>query len=194
MKVTRPYVMRARAESAEETRRRVLAAAVDELWRRRVSEVRLEDVAARAGVTTQTVLRLFGRRSDLLEAGLAAMRDRVLAQRGSADVGDVQGTIAALFDHYEDIGDVVIRNLADEAAHPELRGWLERGRAVHRQSMERQFAAHLAGRPDRELLLDCLVVACDVYAWKLLRRDASRSRPEAEACVRRLVNAILASA
>ena len=194
MKVTRPYVMRARAESAEETRRRVLAAAVDELWRRRVSEVRLEDVAARAGVTTQTVLRLFGRRSVLLEAGLAAMRDRVLAQRGSAGVGDVQGTIAALFDHYEDIGDVVIRNLADEAAHPELRGWLERGRAVHRQSMERQFAAHLAGRPDRELLLDCLVVACDVYAWKLLRRDASRSRPEAEACVRRLVNAILASA
>jgi AcrR family transcriptional regulator len=194
MKEARPYVMTARAESADETRRRVLAAAVDEVWRKRVSEVRLEDVAARAGVTIQTVLRIFGTRQQLLDSALEAMRDRILEQRGSASPGDIPGTITALFDHYEDMGDFVIRNLAEEQAHPELRSWLERGRRAHRQSMEQQFAPQLVGRPDREAVIDCLVVACDVYTWKLLRRDAGRHREDAEAAVRRLVSAILQSA
>jgi AcrR family transcriptional regulator len=191
MKSARQYTMVARAESAEETRRRVLAAAVDEVWRHRVADVRLQDVAAKSGVTTQTVLRLFGTRSQLLDAALEAMRDRIMEQRGSASPGDISATVTALFDHYEDMGDFVIRNLAEEHAHPELADWLERGRAAHRQSMERQFGPWLAGRNDRALLVDCLVVACDVYTWKLLRRDLRKSRKDAEACVRRSVNAIL---
>jgi hypothetical protein len=60
--------------------------------------------------------------------------------------------------------------------------------------MQRQFAPQLAGRQDKKLVLDCLVVACDVYTWKLLRRDAARSRKEAEACVRHLVSKILEAA
>jgi AcrR family transcriptional regulator len=191
MNATRAYTMVRRAESAEETRQRVLAAAVEEVWGRRVSEVRLEDVAAGAGVTTQTVLRIFGSRSRLMDAALEAMRDRILEQRGSADPGDIAGTITALFDHYEDMGDFVIRNLAEEQARPGSADWLERGRRAHRASMERQFAPGLTGRPDREAVVDCLVVACDVYTWKLLRRDTGKSRAEAEACVGRLVTAIL---
>ena len=191
MKAARPYVMRVRAESADGTRQRVLEAAVDELWQRRASEVRLEDVATRAGVTVQTVLRIFGRRSVLLESAWEPLRDRILQQREWAEPGDVEGTISGLFDHYEDMGDFVIRNLAEEQDVPELRGWLKRGRKAHRQSMQRQFAPQLAGRADGKLVLDCLVVACDVYTWKLLRRDAARSRKEAEACVRLLVRRIL---
>jgi AcrR family transcriptional regulator len=183
--------MRQRAESADGTRQRVLEAAVDELWQRRASEVRLEDVATRAGVTVQTVLRIFGRRSVLLESAWEPLRDRILQQREWAEPGDVEGTISGLFDHYEEMGDFVIRNLAEEQEVPELRGWLKRGRKAHRQSMQRQFAPQLAGRADGKLVLDCLVVACDVYTWKLLRRDAARSRKEAEACVRLLVRRIL---
>jgi len=191
MKVTRQYTMTARADSADETRRRILAAAVDQVWRRRVSEVRLQDVAVGADVTTQTVLRLFDTRSRLLDSALEAMRDRILEQRGSASPGDIAGTVTALFDHYEEMGDFVIRNLAEEDVHPELADWLMRGRRAHRKSMERQFAPQLAGRPDRDVLVDCLVVACDVYTWKLLRRDAGKSRADAEACVGRLVGAII---
>jgi AcrR family transcriptional regulator len=192
MKATRPYVMRARAESAGATRQRILEAAVEELWERGVSQVRLEDVAARAEVTVQTVLRVFGSKSDLLEVALEPLRDRILRQRESADPGDVGGTISALFDHYEQMGDFVIRNLAEEQKLPELREWLKRGRKAHRQSMQRQFAPQLAVREsDKRLVLDCLVVACDVYTWKLLRRDAGRSRKEAETCVRHLVSRIL---
>ena len=191
MKATRPYSMRIRADSADATRARILDSAVDELWRRRGSEVRLEDVATGAGVTVQTVLRIFGRRSDLLASASTQFRDRILEQRESAEPGDVAGTITALFDHYEEMGDFVIRNLAEEEILPELREWLEQGRQAHRQSMEHQFGPQLAGRGDRALLLDALVIACDVYTWKLLRRDARRSRDDAEACVRFLVSRIL---
>jgi hypothetical protein len=183
--------MRVRADSANATRERILESTVGELWRRRGSEVRLEDVASGARVTVQTVLRIFGRRSALLASASTRLRDRILEQRESAAPGDVAGTITALFDHYEDMGDFVIRNLADEEVLPELRGWLQLGRRAHRQSMQRQFAPQLAGREDGALLLDALVIACDVYTWKLLRRDAGRSRLDAEACVRFIVSRIL---
>jgi hypothetical protein len=41
------------------------------------------------------------------------------------------------------------------------------------------------------LTLDCLICACDVYTWKLLRRDMGRSRSDAEARVRQMVSGIL---
>ncbi len=192
MKVGRSYVMRARAESADGTRQRILDATVDELWHRRTSEVRLEDIAARANVTTQTVLRIFGSRAALIGSAWNPLRDRIVRQRETAEPGDVEGTISALFDHYEEMGDFVIRNLADEQKLPELRDWLEGGRRAHRASMQHQFAPQLADRvTDKKRLVDCLVVACDVYTWHLLRRDMGRRRKDAEACVSLMVAGIL---
>jgi AcrR family transcriptional regulator len=192
MKVGRAYVMRARAESADGTRQRILDATVHELWYRRVNDVRLEDIAARADVSVQTVLRIFGSKAALIGSAWDPLRDRILGQRESAEPGDVEGTVTALFDHYEEMGDFVIRNLADEQKVPELGEWLERGRRAHRASIEHQFAPQLAGQgTDTERLLDCLVVACDVYTWQLLRRDMGRSREDAEARVRHMVAGIL---
>ena len=185
--------MRARAVAAQATRQRILDAAVAELWGRRVTDVRLEDIAARAEVTVQTVLRVFGSRKKLVDLAWDATRDRIVEQRETAAPGDISGTIAALYAHYEQMGDFVIRNLAEEEQLPEMKGWLERGRKAHRRSMERQFAPWLEPRPagERRELVDCLVAACDVYVWKLLRRDLGRSRAEAEARVRQMVTAIL---
>ncbi len=191
MKATRPYLMRARADTTDATRQRILGAAVDALWRHRASEVRLEDVATAAGVTVQTVFRIFGCKSALMASASTQLRDRILEQRESAAPGDVAGTVSALFDHYEDMGDFIIRNLADEEVLPELRRSLELGRRAHRESMRRQFAPQLARNEDRELVLEALVIACDVYTWKLLRRDAGTSRDDAEACVQFLVRRIL---
>ena len=196
MKTTRSYVMRARAESAEATRQRILDAAADVLWERRLTDVRLEEIAARAEVTVQTVLRIFGTKADLVGLAWEVLRDRIIMQRETAEPGDVSATITALYDHYEAMGDFVIRNLADEERVPALREGLERGRSEHRRSMRRQFGPQLAlqtGR-ERKLMLDCLVAACDVYTWKLLRRDLGRSRHDAEACVQRMVTGILKGA
>jgi AcrR family transcriptional regulator len=193
MKLRRPYVMRTRAAMAAATRQRILEAAMTELRDRRVTEVRLEDIAARSGVSVQTVLRIFGTRARLVNRAWDETRDRILEQRETARPGDIAGTIRALYDHYEQMGDFVIRNLADEAHLPSMRGWLRRGRKAHRASMRRQFGPWLKGRAadPRNELLDCLVAACDVYTWKLLRRDMGRTRGAAELRVRRMVSAIL---
>jgi hypothetical protein len=55
------------------------------------------------------------------------------------------------------------------------------------------FAPYLpaAGRR-RDELVDLLVVATDVYAWKLLRRDRGLSRHDCENRIAGLVRAVLA--
>lgn len=193
MKAKRAYVMRARAEQADCTRQRILEAAVAELWGHRLADVRLENIAARAEVTVQTVLRIFGTKADLLELAMEALRDQIRRQREAAEPGDVEGTIRGLYDHYEEYGDFVVRSLAGEEGLSKLRERLDRGRRIHRQSMQRQFAPQLTEvvGAERKRIVDCLVAACDVYTWKLLRRDMGRSRPDAEACVRHLVRGIL---
>ena len=55
------------------------------------------------------------------------------------------------------------------------------------------FAPYLpaAGKRQDELV-DLLVVATDVYAWKLLRRDRGLSRQDTENRISSLVRAVLA--
>jgi AcrR family transcriptional regulator len=184
--------MRARAASAEATRRRILGVVVTLLRSRFRSEIRLEDVAQGAQVTVQTVLNVFGSRSGLLDEALADLLRELRAQRLRAVAGDTEGAIAALLDHYEEFGDLVIRNLAEEA-DPQL---IETGRTGHRQWVQRQFAPHMAELDAKRSrsLTDALVCACDVYTWKLLRRDIGRSRPEAEATILSMVEAIVSAA
>jgi AcrR family transcriptional regulator len=184
--------MRARAASAEATRRRILGVVVTLLKSRFRSEIRLEDVAQGAQVTVQTVINVFGSRSGLLDEALADLLRELRAQRLRAVPGDTEGAIAVLLDHYEEFGDLVIRNLA-EGADPQL---IETGRTGHRQWVQRQFAphmAHLDGKRSRSLT-DALVCACDAYTWKLLRRDIGRSRPEAESTILLMVEAIVSAA
>ena len=192
MKIARSYTMRARATSAEATRRRILEVVVALLKTRFRSEIRLEDVAAGADVSVQTVLNVYGSRSALLDLALEGLLAELRAQRLRAERGDTAGGMAALVDHYEQFGDLVIRNLAEQA-DPEL---IETGRAGHRQWVQRQFAPQLAGVSParRRSVVDSLVCACDVYTWKLLRRDMRRSRPDVEATMRAIVEALLRAA
>jgi len=191
MKVTRPYTMRARAASAEATRRTILGSVVDLLKTRFRSEIRLEDVAAHARVSVQTIMNVFGGRSALLEQGLEKLLGDLRTQRLRPCPGDIDGAINALVEHYERFGDLVIRNLAENADH-EL---IEAGRAGHRGWVQRQFGPQVAALDTkaRRRRIDQLVCACDVYMWKLLRRDMGRSRDEAKNTILMTVGAILAA-
>jgi AcrR family transcriptional regulator len=71
----RQYVQRARAESSEQTRRRILAAARDSLERGPLGAVKVEEVARDAGVSRSTVYLLFGSRRGLFEALAYWLRD-----------------------------------------------------------------------------------------------------------------------
>lgn len=68
---TRPYRQTARAEAADELRSRILRAFLDALKTGWLVDITLDDVAAAARTTRQTVIRLFGGKEGLLKAAVA---------------------------------------------------------------------------------------------------------------------------
>ena len=189
----RPYRMVARAESAAATGERILDVAVEAFWELPWEQVSLDEVARRAGVTVQTVIRRFSSKDGLLAAAAEREAERVRRQRDEAPVGDAAGAVRVLVDHYESLGDRVLRLLAEEERVPALRQIADRGRALHREWCARIFAAALAGRAgvERRRRLAQLVAMCDVYTWKLLRRDAGLSRRQTELALVELLEPML---
>ena len=193
MKTTRAYTMSARAESAAQTGERILDAAVELFWERPTDRLSLEDVASRAGVSVQTVIRRFGGKEGVLVAAVEREGQRVEAQRGTAPVGDVAAAVRVLVDHYEEMGDGVLLMLAAEPQFPGLTPIIDRGREVHRQWCSRVFAPSLeASRGvDRTRLLAQLVAVCDVRMWQLLRRDGRLSRRQTERALVELLDPLM---
>ena len=188
----RPYRMGARAEAAEERRRRILEAVISLHLERYYDQISLEDVAERAGVTVQTVLRRFGSKEGLIDAASEVARERVASQRGAAPVGDVAGAVENLLNHYEEWGDSVLRLLAQEERVPAFRRATDAGRAMHREWVARTFAPLLDARSGeaRERLLAELVAVCDVYFWKILRRDLGLGREQTEDALKETIAAL----
>jgi AcrR family transcriptional regulator len=189
----RPYRMVARAASAAATGERILDSAVELFWELPGEQVSLDEVARRAGVTVQTVIRRFGGREGLFAAAAEREVERVRAQRDEAPVGDVAGAVRVLVDHYEALGDRVLRLLAEEERVPRLRELAEQGRAYHRDWCARVFAFALDGRAgvERRRRFAQLVAVCDVYTWRLLRRDARLSRRQTELALVELLEPLL---
>jgi AcrR family transcriptional regulator len=178
----RPYRMKARAKAAAATGERILDAAVAVFWERPVDEVPLEEVARRARVSLQTVIRRFGGKESLFAAAAERETERVHRQRDQAPVGDLPGTVRNLLDHYEELGVPVLRLLAQEDRSPKLRELADQGRAYHADWCERVFAAALEGLrgAQRARRLAQLIAVTDVLTWRLLRRDRNLSRRQTE--------------
>jgi len=183
----RVYRQSARAEAAEANAARVLDAFAAELRERWFDEIRLEDVARQAGVTVQTVIRRFGGKEGLLEATTARFGEQVRRRREVA-TGDVEGALASLIVDYEQAGDLVVRTLAQEDRHSAIKAMTEVGRISHRRWISQAFAPWLEKMdPEaRRRAADALVVAGDVYVWKLIRRDMKRPVREYRDLVERL--------
>lgn len=191
MKMARRYEMTARAESVARTRDRILDATIALHMERPIADIGLDVVAERAGVSVQSVLRHFGNRAGLLEA--AVERGAVqIGQERETPPGDVANALRVLVDHYEKRGDGVLLFLQQETTEPHAKRIVREGRRLHRAWVTRVFHDALAEHDDA--LLDLLVVATDVYCWKLLRRDRGLSRRVTEQRMRRLVDAVLESA
>lgn len=189
MKTKRAYTMGARAQAVEETRARIQESLFRLGCQRLFVEISLEDVAREAGVSVQTVLRQFGSRAALIEANVEYAISRVAEER-ETPVGDLEAALRIICDHYELRGDIAMLMLAQEHADPQLSRLTENGRRMHRRWVEEVFAPYADAR---DPLIDLLVVATDVYTWKLLRRDRGLSRPQTESRMKHLVNALLAS-
>lgn len=190
MSTPRTYSMTRRARTVEQTRTRVLDATVALHAERLSADIALDDVAGRAGVSVQTVLRHFGSRAGLVDAAFEHARRSVVEER-QAPVGDLNAAVRVLVDHYEARGDGVLVLLAQERTEELVHRITDGGRTLHRAWVEEVFAPHLSQDPDPEELTDLLVVATDVYAWKLLRRDRGLSRDRTESRIRHLVGALV---
>jgi AcrR family transcriptional regulator len=192
MNLRKPYTMGTRAEAVEATRRAILAAAFALSTERLTWEIVLADVAERAGVAVKTVLRHFESREGLFAAVNQYAQEQIVEER-SAPVGDVGAAVSVILDHYEARGDWVLRLLCQESSSDFARGSMATGRTVHREWVQTTFAPQLGDLEvgARDEVVDLLVVATDLYTWKLLRRDRGLPRAAVEARMARLIHAAL---
>ena len=190
MKTTRSYTMGARAEAVAETRLRIIEALFDLGRERMFPDISLDDVAAAAGVSVQTILRHFKSRAGLTEATMDHAIATVAEER-RAPVGDVDAAVAAIVDHYEDRGQTALLMLAQESSDPQVAELTRRGRDMHRTWVKDVFAPFTG---PRDPLIDLLVVATDVYTWKLLRIDRRYSRARTEQLIHRMATSLLEDA
>jgi AcrR family transcriptional regulator len=188
----RPYNQRARAQAAAATAQRILEAFLERLMKQWFDEITLDDVAEDAGVTVQTVVRRFGGKEGLLSSAVKTLGAQITARR-AAPTGELERLVENLIKDYEETGDPVIRLLALEPRHPALKEVLDFGRSGHRRWVASGFADALGAMDvaTRQKALDALVIATDVYTWKLLRRDMARSVSTTENTIKLLIQATL---
>jgi len=176
----RPYRQIARAAAAESLRQRVVTAFNDLLLSRWIDEITLDEAAVSAGTTRQTVIRLFGGKDGLLEAVMDRLRAEVVPRTSMPADDSGRAALEALIAHYESVGDIVVRFLAQEERHSALRPLLAQGRREHRTWVAERFGSMRSGLSELEWerQITRLIVATDIYTWKLLRRDFGKSQAE----------------
>lgn len=200
----RVYKQVARAKAQEQTRETLLRAATEEVEKDNWTQTSLESVAGRAGVSKQTALRHFGSKQGLLDAVIRRSAALVVKERNKAPIGDVPGAVANLVRHYERYGDMVVRMLPYRDAMVRVMGGGERGntiaravdygKEVHEEWIKRTFAPQLAelSPHKRRRRQAQLVATCDVYVWKILRRDIGLEVDEVEDALVEMLERLLA--
>ena len=190
---SRAYDMSGRQQAKCATRDGIIKAAIDCIMSERSFAVTLPAVAERADVTVKTVLRHFGSRDALVESAWKQAYDEVMAER-VPPAGDPDAALTVLIAHYEKRGGVVLAMIADEN-DPRAARMTTAGRLGHREWVEEVFSERLPRRSDaRSRLVDVLVVATDVYAWKLLRLDRGLSVDEVHDRMAMMTTALLGGA
>lgn len=189
MKSKRAYTMTRRAEATDRTRLRIQHAVIMCAEEQLLRDVSLDDVARRADVSVQTVLRHFGSKAGLVTAATDYMKRQVQGER-EAPAGDLDMAVETLLDHYERRGKLTLLLLAQEDTDEQVRSITSIGKQIHREWVR----AVLAPEGADDELVDLLVVASDVYTWKLLRRDRRLSRSQTEQRIKHLVTAVVAAA
>ncbi|WP_348726893.1 helix-turn-helix domain-containing protein [uncultured Mycolicibacterium sp.] len=189
----RGYQMTARAASTARTAEAILAATIELFEDKPVADITLADIAARAGVTVQTVLRRFGDKDGVFDAAIEQFASEVFGQRGAAVGLGAREAITNLAAHYEQWGALMLKMLAEEPRTPGLRTTLDAGRTYHRNWCRDVFADALAGLPaarrSRRLAQICCI--CDLRTWENLRLTAGLSRAQTELAVYEMLRPLI---
>ncbi len=190
----RKYQMSARADAAEQTAERIVDAMFERLLTTPYERVRLEDIAADAGVTTQTVIRRFGSKPALMTTTVERELGRISTKREAALRSAPAETIRALAEHYEHYGLLILKTYAEAPLVPGLPEIVARGRDYHVDWCRRAFAEHLGSPLDeatRRRRLAQIVAVCDATTWRILRFDGGLSHAATEQAITELLLPLL---
>jgi AcrR family transcriptional regulator len=191
----RPYRMTARAEAAERTGERIMDAMLDRYAAVPYDRLRLEDVAAGAEVTVQTVIRRFGSKHGLLAATIEREFARLAADRAATLGESPRSTLHSLVDYYERHGALILKMYAEAHQAPGVPELAERARAYHVGWCREAFAAALGDTVDattRTRRLAQVVAVCDATTWRILRFDGQLSPEDTEQALAELLLPLLA--
>jgi AcrR family transcriptional regulator len=164
----------------ERTREALLDAADEEFYEDRWQKTSLEVLAAKAGVTKQTLLRHFDSKDGLLLNALIRGYAEVHDQRWSAPRGEVAGAVENLLEHYDAWGERSMR-IGSWLNGPAMLAKLSQAaRQVHYDWVEYAFGPQLEGLDEqaRARRRAALIALCDVHTWWLLSHDLGLERPE----------------
>lgn len=188
--VTRPYRQTARAEAAKDLRSRILEAFLAGLKKDWLDDITLDDVAAAARTTRQTVIRVFGGKDGLLKAAVDIWPAQVEAQVRPPEGKTIEDLAAAMVAMLEDLGEMYLRVLSLAPRYPDLRRFIDLGRARHRGWFTDALMPMLGGRDAADtgrIINECLI-ATDTYTWSLLRHSFGKSPQETEATMVDMMN------
>lgn len=180
--------MRTRDRGAEATGERIVDAMLTRFASAPYEHIRIEDVAADAGVTGQTVLRRFGSKSELMKATVQRELARIAAARQDAAHASPAETIRDLVLHYERYGALILKTYSEAPLVPGLPEIAARGRAFHVEWCRRAFPVDETLRPrDRERRIAQVIAICDATTWRILRFDGGLDQAQTEVALRELL-------
>lgn len=165
----RAYDNSARAAAAQQTRERIMLAAVELFKTTHYDDMTIPRIAEEAGVSAQTVVLHFKTKDGLVEAVSNWWRPQEEELRAVPD-GDPLVAARRMCERYDVMGTPTLRVLALEERVPGVRAITDAGRRSHRNWVERTFGKQLGSGAARERRVMQLVVAYDVYTWDILRR------------------------
>ena len=190
----RPYKQVARAAAQQRTREALLDTAMEEFTQGRWERVSLQELASRANVTKQTLLRHFGSKDGLLMQAMASGAVEALEQRWSAHPGDIEGAVENVLDHYERWGERSLRIGAWlESGPPQLAHLSQMARQMHYNWIEFAFGPQLERRhgDEHERCRAALIALCDVHTWWLLSHDLGFERAAVRATLTTAIERLL---
>jgi AcrR family transcriptional regulator len=162
--MARKYELKQRAEQVEETRRRIVEAAVDLHLSRGPAATSIAEIARRAGVQRRTVYNHFPNDETLFAACSADWRARHPAPDPGAWT-DLRQGLRALYGWYRETEPMTAKVLRDAEVLPSLRRVLESGLAPYGEAV-REALGRFYGRSSR--VETALRVVTDFHVWRIL--------------------------
>ncbi len=189
----RRYRMTERAATVERTTDRILDAALRHYAVTPYVDLRLDDLAADAQVTVQTLVRRFGGKAGLIVALVERELGRLAAARAASRGAAVPELIGELVAHYERYGDLILKLYGEAPLVPGLAERAAEARAFHVDWCRQRFGALVApaSGPETDRRIAAAVAVCDATTWRILRRDGNLEPAEVELTLRELLAAAL---